>query len=638
MLLLLGAPAFAMGERQVLTVKADWSPKNIGNEGMLVAGFGTQFFGAPSLLSVQLVREAAGWIPVWYIVLESEHGIVGTSGVPENKVKIGPFTLSPDRIYHTTVSFNTQTGDLSLAMRQRDSGETLYAGAWTAVAYDGPVYAVTNEKLRTTEHAWYEPVETVVEVGTRNGAFIPTNVIEPGKQLWVRLTAETEGTGEFHVSVADGSQLRRVLRLDAKVGETLAPIPKEVFGLGQWEVLVQYVVEDEVQFTYSRPVYVGSLKASLGSVWLDRSSSQLRATLRLDTESFLYGLDMQVKAHMEPVIPQTLGQLGRMYGEIADVRGSLRQTTFLQPGATNISVGFPVPDEPGVWRVRFSLEIRPDIHVNWTSGEFMFATATPDQLTLLQGDNLPVPKEDSTLRICTYNVLGFQGYPEAEAAVALGGPNDPRRIDHFAKVFRQMDCDVYGLQEAGSAQMLQLLGEALEMNVAVYPSYTIYMGGLLSRFPILETRSFNDPTRSGPFSRFAGASLLDIDGELTWVVNLHAYPHTLEMREQEAEVLARNADVLLADNPRVIALGDFNSRVGEVIHQVLTERGFVNALEVNSKNGVPSIDHIYVSSALASRIDIGWIIRDPGFTLNGMEGPGIWAHSDHVPTVVDLKW
>lgn len=630
---------------KVVTLKSQWVLGDGGSDshGLLLGGLSSKSGGEPSLLSMRLVREGSAWLPVWYIVLSSEDGTIQTKASGNSsELKLGPFSLSNGGRYETVISFNAHTGDTSVAVLDGVTRKKLYAGAWKGLASDKPVFPVADPAVAFAHYPWYEPVEVEWELGTNESSFVSALTVEPGTPLWARVKTQTKGNGYFQVVVGDGAAARTLATAKAESGELMLPLPADALtALGPHEMRLEYVSHGDAQFVDERRVIVGSITGSIDSVRLDHNSGELRGTVRLNTDSFLHGLEMELTAHIEAMEWDDRRQMftPRAHGILNETRGSLRSTVFLQPGSNNIPVAFRTPEEPGVWRLRFALSVKPGLSVNWTSSEFLFSTATPDKLTAMQGERLPVPNDDSTVRVCTYNILGFQGYPETEAAAALGGPTDQRRIDHFKEVFSHLGCDIFGVQEGGSATMLERLAEALEMNVAVYRSTTIYLGGMFSRFPILESRSFNNPYVSGgPFSRFAGASLLDIDGESTWVVNLHAYPHTQEMRVQEAKVLGDAVDELLQVSPRVIVLGDFNSRVGEVIHQALTERGFVNALEVSSKNGVPSIDHIYVSSDLRSRVEVGWIVRDPGFALHGMEGPGIWAHSDHVPTVVELQW
>lgn len=642
LLQLLAIPLYGaeIGTLDVITVKTTWRPGALGDsQGLLIGGLAPEPEGEASLLSLNLAPEPAGWIPVWFVTLKSDLGRLREAGSERETpiAKLGPLSLSPDTEYETVMSYNAAIGQVSIAIRDA-AGKVLYKGAWDTGVYTGPMYAVGTPAVSAKHFSWYEPVEVNWELGTTaTGGFIPASTFDPGTPISIRVSTATQGTGQFRLA-ADNKEL---VTFAAQQGEIVIPLPSNALGLGSTPVSLQYIENGQVQFATSQTVVVGSLRASLGSVRIDQKEGLLRATVQMRSDSFLHGLQMELSGELSAMVWDDRRQayVPKPHGVLDTLRNDLRNTMFIQPGTTNVPVTLALPEEPGLWSVRFALAVEPDLALNWQSDAYVFATTTPEKLTQLQGVSLPVQRDASTLRVCTYNMMGFEGYPESEAALAFDGPNDPRRIEHFRDVFNQLDCDLVGIQEAGSAALMEQLGDALNQHVAVYPSQTIYLGGLVSRYPILENRLFNNPYVSGgPFSRFAGASLVDLEGEPTWIVNLHAYPHNEATRVEEARVLGEQVDSLLETNARVIVLGDFNSPTGEVLHETLTKRGFTNTHEINSKNGIPAIDHIYVSENLKSRVDVGWTVRDPGFALNGLEGPGIWVHSDHVPTVVDLKW
>lgn len=255
------------------------------------------------------------------------------------------------------------------------------------------------------------------------------------------------------------------------------------------------------------------------------------------------------------------------------------------------------------------------------------------------------------MKLCTYNVLAFRCLPAEEAAEQLGGPASPERVEYFANVFRELDCDVLALQEGGAPQkMMQEIAGRLDMRLATIPSPNSWPGQVLSRFPIVESRTFShfDPREETLlFSRCAGAVRLRLPGERdVWVVNLHLHPRSREIRDQEAALIEERIDALHAKAP-VIVLGDFNSTVEEALHQRLERNGFVNAVLAVQGELPPtmdtagvqtkrSIDHIYVSPALKGALKDAYVVRSPGFRHDGPLEKGNWVHSDHLPVVAEL--
>jgi len=253
------------------------------------------------------------------------------------------------------------------------------------------------------------------------------------------------------------------------------------------------------------------------------------------------------------------------------------------------------------------------------------------------------------MRIVTYNVYGLQGYPAQEASRDMGELGSEDRIDHFVKVFAELDADIIGIEEGVTAPMMKKIEQRLDCHLATFASPTAFPGHVLSRYPILQSRTFShfDPTvELVPFSRTAGAALLDVDGEQVWVVVIHLHPGDVAMREREADLLKEHVEELMPVAEQVVVVGDFNCDVEERVHEHLKGLDFVNAMaEVGG--GVQltmdtvginewRIDHIYASAALAARLQHAMVVRGAGFRDDGPQVEGLWVHSDHLPVVAEF--
>jgi endonuclease/exonuclease/phosphatase family metal-dependent hydrolase len=253
------------------------------------------------------------------------------------------------------------------------------------------------------------------------------------------------------------------------------------------------------------------------------------------------------------------------------------------------------------------------------------------------------------MRIVTYNVYGLQGYPAQEASRDMGELGSEDRIDHFVKVFAELDADIIGIEEGVTAPMMKKIAQRLDCHLATFASPTAFPGHVLSRYPILQSRTFShfDPTvELVPFSRTAGAALLDVDGEQVWVVVIHLHPGDVAMREREADLLKEHVEELMPVAEQGVVVGDFNCDVEERVHEHLKGLDFVNAMaEVGG--GVQltmdtvginewRIDHIYASAALAARLQHAMVVRGAGFRDDGPQVEGLWVHSDHLPVVAEF--
>jgi endonuclease/exonuclease/phosphatase family metal-dependent hydrolase len=253
------------------------------------------------------------------------------------------------------------------------------------------------------------------------------------------------------------------------------------------------------------------------------------------------------------------------------------------------------------------------------------------------------------MRVVTYNVLGLQGYPPGEALEALGNFGSDAHLDHFVKVFAELDADILGIEEGVTAPMMKEIAQKLGYHLATFASPTAYPGHVLSRYPIMQSRVFShfDPTvEVVPFSRTAGAALLDVNGEPVWFVVIHLHPSDVAMREREADLLKGHIEELMKLSERMVVVGDFNCDLEERMHGHLKGLGFVNAME-SAGGGVEltmdtvgikqlQIDHIYASPVLAARLQSAQVVRSPGFRHDGPQVAGLFVHSDHLPVVAEF--
>jgi endonuclease/exonuclease/phosphatase family metal-dependent hydrolase len=255
------------------------------------------------------------------------------------------------------------------------------------------------------------------------------------------------------------------------------------------------------------------------------------------------------------------------------------------------------------------------------------------------------------MRIGTYNMLCFEGWEFEASRAALGSMDDPRRVEYFANVIKSLECDIFSLQEGTSVEYLKQIAKVLDLNLAAFPSATRFCGGVFTHYDILESRIFSQcgPKGKGaPLSRFGGATLIEHEEQRLWVVDLHTNPHTEEMRQREAAVLAHHLASLSATGYEIALMGDFNSPVTGCIHDAVRRFGLVNAKEqcggleatATDKQGVDmqTIDHIYLSPGLASRLRAARVVTDPGFRLQGPMKPGEWVNSDHLPVLIEVDW
>jgi len=256
------------------------------------------------------------------------------------------------------------------------------------------------------------------------------------------------------------------------------------------------------------------------------------------------------------------------------------------------------------------------------------------------------------MKIATYNVLGLTGYPSEEALREIGPLGSEEHIAHFTRVFTELDSDIIALQEGVAVRQIQQVAKKMGYYLATHPSPIAWPGHVLSRLPIVESRTFShmDPSAEvPPFSRTAGASLVQWTGRTRlWVVDVHLHPGDVALRKVEGSLLRERVEALLAETPHAVVLGDFNSEVSESVHEHLRALGFVNAMQ-QVGGGVEAtmdtvgirthyIDHLYFSPQIAKHLVAAHVVRSDGFRHDGPQVEGRWVHSDHLPVVAEIDW
>ena len=312
------------------------------------------------------------------------------------------------------------------------------------------------------------------------------------------------------------------------------------------------------------------------------------------------------------------------------------------------------------------------------------------------------------MRVATYNVHMLTGIPEALASPHIGTHGDDefgeRCAAHFTDCFANLDADIIGLQEGVPHVFMQPIADNLGMHLATFPSPlgryrglsgTLYPWGapghVLSAYPIIESRVWGhrepgtaaghggsggpwdglrarlrtdlgrEPTEvevtrlsldeaSALFTRTAGAALINAEGTLLWVVNVHLHPSRADIRQREgAELRRRISEELQPITPHVILMGDFNAVAqgdtegeAEPVHAEVGSGegglGLINSMAAVNPQGLQGtsgsygrnqgrgIDHIYCSASLAPLS--AEVVMGPGFRDTEMAG---WVGSDHMP-------
>lgn len=591
--------------------------------------------GERAALEVIWRSESSGWFPTWYVELESETGLIPVSG-DGPAARIGMAHPSPGGLYEVAISYEYATGVVAVSLFDVQNGKPLITHedriGRTATAL------CSKSPGPPTELGWYQPLGAQWYVVVGKEGHRSHLLQSPEDAAWIRVVTTKPSVGEFGLAVRNPAGDISMELGAISPGETLYPLMVDDLPLGLSQMSLQYIVDGAVMWE-SRPqdLRIGKVTGYLRGAQLEDDNETLQVTLELAGTTV--GVDIDVSATVYQMSWDT--HLGN-YREEFCTRSITRLASITQdPGrGIDITTEIALPQEEGLWRVHLELVAHPAVATELIGEDIRVSTA--------MGTVLGTKGAPGGMRIGSYNMLGFEGFPMQPTMLFLGDLDDMRRANHYAHVIRGLDCDIIGIQEGGSVEMMKRIAQSLGKNLVVFPSASRFPGGVFTDYPVIETRMFNHvgpSNQSEPFSRFGGATLLDVDGHLVWVVNFHAWPHEEAMRIREAEILKRQLKQLVEITPNVIVMGDFNSSVGGVFDRQLVALGMVNVMGLDwigiqptIAGGEAAIDHIYVSENLVPFVKSGRIQKGPGFDTTNPLGTGEWLNSDHLPVVVEIGW
>jgi endonuclease/exonuclease/phosphatase family metal-dependent hydrolase len=233
-----------------------------------------------------------------------------------------------------------------------------------------------------------------------------------------------------------------------------------------------------------------------------------------------------------------------------------------------------------------------------------------------------------------------------------------RRLQAMKAGLQALHPDVVLLQEVfasddGQYDTARDVAQALSMQCIRAPSRhkVRWMDGqqfastcglaILSRFPIMESSTYDLPTASEDGDRIVQCAKLSVAGTVLWVVNLHL-THLVEanaLREHQVKHIVH----LLSSNKMdsaVVMGGDFNATIAsrELKALLVPSLGLVNCFEgkskfthCNTQGQQVDIDHLFMRPANTWRVESA----RTAFSVSADKDSD--APSDHMALVLDLK-
>ena len=243
------------------------------------------------------------------------------------------------------------------------------------------------------------------------------------------------------------------------------------------------------------------------------------------------------------------------------------------------------------------------------------------------------------LRIVTHNAYWFQGAP------SLWGTEvqrmHPQAYAALTALYERLCPDILCLQEVPGYQLYTQLCADLQVSGHYAPggTFAAYGGAVLVRDL---SADFHDCSRDSVvpgrvFERSNQRVRLAMDGRELWLVNAHLKsPRYLPDRNATPYQLEEVSRILAYEPRPDILLGDLNVRRGTEVYGHIEELGYVDSAACVGCDDLEerSVDHIFVSADLASRVVENCRITGPEFELS-VDGK-IHRLSDHEPIVAVL--
>jgi endonuclease/exonuclease/phosphatase family metal-dependent hydrolase len=133
-----------------------------------------------------------------------------------------------------------------------------------------------------------------------------------------------------------------------------------------------------------------------------------------------------------------------------------------------------------------------------------------------------------------------------------------------ARILKGLKPDVVLIQEFNTTiparqWVNQTLGEEYAFTREAYEEVPNFIpNGVISRYPIIESGEWDDPTQTN--RDFAWAKIRLPNGKNLWAISVHLYSKKPGVRDQEARALLEKITTLVPAEDLVVLGGDFNTR------------------------------------------------------------------------------
>ena len=264
----------------------------------------------------------------------------------------------------------------------------------------------------------------------------------------------------------------------------------------------------------------------------------------------------------------------------------------------------------------------------------------------------PPPKAVDTglrVRVLTYNIHNFQGYPEQRGEERWKRQPD-EKLTLPLQALGMLNAHVASLQECFHDKKLQLtLVERLGYRARFFPAsfHEHCAGAFLSRFPLLDSVNLTFLELSGevPMKRFLGRALVRLPGgQEILIYGGHYDPFP----DKELALCQQVYRIDKKLGRPMIWMGDWNIERTHSLYRGFEEMGWVDAFvhldlphtttSLKRRNRLRGgIDYIFCTPDIAERLESVEIVNQ-GATAVNPNDPQSVAASDHLPVLAVFRF
>lgn len=577
-ILSLGSPVFSYDRstlKDPIALKTKVHVGEASDEYYWLSGFSSDDGGVPDVLSVIWSKSALGWFgSTWKLQLVTAHDLFPPGmGVPgegylEGQIVHELVTMEPKRghTYDISMSFDAARGVVSILIK--DEANEAKAILNQGIQINGfvddvyPAVEFLNTQNRDAVLSDLKVMDQFTPHGVRwnlsrvfsDGVLRPRYDIDRRETLnlhvvmpWDRLP------GEFALSITDGVTDRKLVAHPAEKRDFVTELPSlSHLKAGDYEVRLDYVVEDTVVNIGSSPIPVGRVEAYVDQVKVQYVNEEMKLSghLVISSDGLLPATTIGLNVSLNEVVLDstsephfyTISRGPSIYGK------PIFTETFAEINLDPIRIEFDAildaeleSDWPyRLWDVVLEPVVESPFTVDFRAHEERIRIASNEKWNA-----------SDMLRVMTYNV--HAGY----------GMDEVLDLQRIADVIAYSGADIVGLQEidvetsrSDGENQAAILADMLDMEYYFGDNLFFQRGShgnlILSRYPLISADNTFLPYRNTS-QRGLLRARVDFNGTpiSVFVTHLGFEEDNIMQRDRILE------DLYKVDEPFIL-LGDFN--------------------------------------------------------------------------------